>query len=155
MAPSQQPNVPKTFTRASARQRLIAAIVFFAIAGSFAALWLVAHYNITLYPFPCGFKQRYGLPCPTCGFTHAAIYFAQGQIIRSFYTQPAAALFCILAVATAFFAFLVTASGIYSPLLERRITSVKLRYIIAALVLVLAAGWAVTLARTLAERSGR
>lgn len=155
MAQSQQPNVPKTFTSASARQRLIAAIVFFAIAGSFAAFWLIARYNINLYPFPCGFKQRYGLPCPTCGFTHAALYFAQGQIIRSFCTQPAAALFCTLSVVTAFFAFLVAAFGLYSPAFERFVLSLKLRYIIAALVFVLVAGWAVTLARTLAEHSGR
>ena len=154
MVPSQQPNIQKTFTRASSRQRLIAAIVFFAIAGSLAVLWLAAHYNITLYPFPCGFKQRYGLPCPTCGFTHAVLYFAQGRIIRSFYTQPAAALFCTLAVVTAFFAFLVAAFGIYSPALKRRLLSLKLRYIIAAFVLVLIAGWVITLARTLAEQSG-
>jgi len=151
MVPGQQPNVQKIFTRASARQRLIAAIVFFAIAGSFAALWLVAHYNITLYPFPCGFKQRYGLPCPTCGFTHAVLYFAQGQIINSFYAQPAAALFCTLAVVTAFFAFLVAAFGIYSPALKRCLLSLRLRIIIAAFVLVLIAGWVVTLARTLAD----
>jgi hypothetical protein len=151
---SQQPNIQKTFTRASARQRLIAAIVFFAIAGSFAAIWLVAHYNITLYSFPCGFKQRFGLPCPTCGMTHAVLYFAQGRIIRSFCVQPAAALFCTLAVVTAFFAFLVAGFGIYSTALKRRLLSLRLRIIIAALVLVLIAGWVVTLARTLAEQSG-
>jgi len=143
--------VPKTFTRATVRQRLIAAVVFFAIAGSFAALWLVARYDINIYPFPCGFKQRFGLPCPTCGYTHAALYFAQGQIIRSFYTQPAAALFCSLAVVIAFFAFLVAVFGIYSPAFKRLILSLKLRYVIAVLVLVLLAGWAVTLLRTLAE----
>ncbi len=150
---SQQPNALKTFARASGRQRLIAAIVFFAIAGSFAAFWLVAHYDINLYPFPCGFKQRYGLPCPTCGFTHAVLYFAQGRIVRSFSAQPAAALFCTLAVVTAFFAFLIAAFGIYSSALERRITSVKLRYIIAALVFVIVAGWVVTLVKTLAENN--
>ncbi len=155
MALSQQPNAPKTFTHATARQRLTAAIVFFAIAGSFAALWLVAHYNINLYPFPCGFKQRYGLPCPTCGMTHAALYFAQGQIIRSFYTQPAAALLCTLAVVVALFAFLIAAFGVYSKTFERLILSLKLRYIIAALVFVLIVGWVITLATTLAENSGR
>jgi hypothetical protein len=155
MSQIQQPNAPKTFTRATARQRLTAAIVFFAIAGSFAALWLVAHYNINLYPFPCGFKQRYGLPCPTCGMTHAVLYFAQGQIIRSFYTQPAAGLFCTLAVVAAFFAFLIAVFGVYSGTFERLILSLKLRYIIDALVFVIIVGWAVTLARTLAEHSVR
>lgn len=155
MDPSQQPNLTKTFTRATTRQRLIAAIVFFAIAGSFAGFWLVAHYNINLYPFPCGFKQRYGLPCPTCGFTHAVLYFSQGQIIRSFSAQPAAALFCTLAVVIAFLAFLVATFGIYSPLFERLILSLKLRYVIAVLVLVLAAGWAYTLTITLLQRGSQ
>ena len=154
MVSSQQLNAAKTFTRATNRQRLIAAVVFCAIAGSFAALWLFAHYNITLYPFPCGFKQRYGLPCPTCWFTHAVLYFAQGRIIDSFYAQPAAGLFCSLAAAVAFFAFLIAVFGLYSPALERRLVSLKLRYIIAALVFVLVAGWVVTLLKTLAENSG-
>jgi hypothetical protein len=152
--PGQQPIAPKTFTRASAHQRLAATLVFLAIIGSFAALWIVGHYKITIYPFPCGFKQRYGLPCPTCGMTHAVIAFAQGNIICSFYIQPTAAFFCLLAIATAFFAFITAAFGIYSPAFERRITSLKLRCIVAALVLIFAAGWAVTLARTLAEHRG-
>jgi len=139
------------FTRVSARQRLTASIVFFAIVGSFAALWLVGHYGITLYPFPCGFKQRYGLPCPTCGMTHAVLAFARGHVIRSFYVQPAAAFFCLLAVAAAFFAFIVAAFGVYSPAFERQLASLKLRYIVAALVLIVAAGWAVTFARALAD----
>jgi len=151
MDPSQQLNGLKTVARATAHQRLIAAVVFLALAGSFAALWLVAHYNINLYPFPCGFKQRFDLPCPTCGFTHSALYFAQGKIFDSFYAQPAAALFCTLAVAIAFFAFLIAVFGLYSPALQRRILSLKLRYILIALVLVLSAGWAFTLAKTLAE----
>jgi hypothetical protein len=155
MVSGQQLNSAKTFTRASSRRRLVAAVVFFVIAGSFVALWLVAHYDITLYPFPCGFKQRFGLPCPTCGFTHAVLYFAQGKIIDSFYAQPAAGLFCALAAVVAFFAFLVAVFGLYSPALERRIVSLKLRYILAALGLVLVAGWAFTLLKTLAEHSGR
>jgi hypothetical protein len=153
MGPSQQLNSPKIISRATARQRLIAAVVFLALVGSFAALWLVAHYNINLYPFPCGFKQHFGLPCPTCGFTHSALYFAQGKIFDSFNAQPAAALFCAIAAVIAFFAFLIAAFGLYSPALQRRILSLKLRYILVALVLVLAVGWAFTLAKALAEQS--
>ena len=44
--------------------------------------------------------------------------------------------------------------GVYSPLVERRLASLKLRYILAALFLILAAGWAVTLARAIAQNSG-
>ncbi len=147
---SQQPN--RFFTWASPRQRLIAAVLLFLIVGSFAGLWLIARYEIPIYPYGCGFKQRYGLPCPTCGMTHAVLAFAQGHIIRSFYTQPAAALFCSLAVVVAFLAFLTAVFGIYFPSFQRWLSSLKLRYILAAILLVLAAGWAVTLARALAQR---
>lgn len=155
MDPGQETITPKIFSRASARRRLIAAIVFFAIVGSFAVLWLVAHYEITLYPFACGFQQRYGLPCPTCGMTHAVLAFAQGQAICSFYTQPAAAFFCLVAIATAFFAFLTAVFGIYSPALERNLVSLKVRYIVAVVLLIFFAGWAVTLARAMTEHGGR
>jgi len=137
------------FSRASYRQRLIAALVFFVIVGSFTALWVIGHYNITLWPFVCGFRQLYGLPCPTCGYTTAGMAFAQGQVIRSFYVQPAAAFFCMLAVMVSFFAFLVAVFGVYSPAFERRIVTLKLRYIFAAIVLVVAAGWFVTFARAI------
>lgn len=137
------------FSRASYRQRLIAALVFFAISGSFAALWVVGRYNITLWPFACGFRQLYGLPCPTCGYTTSVLAFAQGRVIRSFYVQPAAAFFCIMAAAAAFFAFLVAVFGVYSPAFERRIVKLKLRYIFIAIALVVAAGWFVTFARAI------
>jgi hypothetical protein len=145
----QEQPVQKTFSRASYRQRLIATLVFFAIAGTFTALWVIGHYNITLWPFVCGFRQLYGLPCPTCGYTTSVMAFAQGQVIRSFYIQPAAALFCTLAVAAAFFAFLVAVFGVYSPAFERRIVTLKLWYIFAAIVLVVAVGWIVTFARAI------
>jgi hypothetical protein len=149
MEPSQQPTV-KLFSFASSRRRLISGVVFLSIAGAFAGLWLIGHYKFTLYPFACGFKQRFGLPCPTCGMTTAVLAFAQGRIIDSFYAHPAAAIFCCLAVITAFFAFLSAVFGIYSPLLEKRLASVKPVYIIVAVVLVLLVGWGVNLARTLA-----
>jgi signal transduction histidine kinase len=81
--------------------------------------------------------------------THAALAFAQGRIIESFCTQPAAAFFCMLAVVAAFFALLIAVFGVYSAFLERRVVSLKLRYIVAAILFILAAGWAVTLARAL------
>jgi len=153
MEPGQQPSSLKLFQRASARRRIIAAFIFLAIAAVFLLAWLMGRYHITLYPFACGFKQRYGLPCPTCGMTTAVLAFAHGHIIRSFYLQPAAAFFCCVAIVIAFFALLTAVFGVYSPLFERRLASLKLRYIIAAILFVFAAGWAVTLARALAENS--
>jgi sorbitol-specific phosphotransferase system component IIC len=115
----------------------------------FAASWVIARYKIPIYPFACGFKQRYGLPCPTCGMTTSVLAFAQGRLIDSFNVQPAAFFFCLLALATAFFAFLIACFGLYSPRLERRIVTLKIRYLIVALALVLIAGWVFTFARAL------
>jgi hypothetical protein len=154
MESGQQPISPKLFSRASASQRLIAVGILLFIAGGFLLAWLMGQFHLTLYPFPCGFKQRYNLPCPTCGMTTAVIAFSHGHIINAFYIQPAAGLLCCLAVVIAFFAFLVAVFGVYSPSIERRLASLKLRYIFAVLLLIFAAGWAVTLARAIAQNSG-
>ncbi|MBN2019454.1 MAG: DUF2752 domain-containing protein [Sedimentisphaerales bacterium] len=148
----QRLSSPQIITRATRRQRLIAAIVLLSIGGCFAACWIVARYKIPIYPFGCGFKQRYGLPCPTCGMTTSVMAFAQGRFRDSFYIQPAAFVFCSLIVIIAFFAFLTAAFGIYSPRFWRRLVSIKLRYYIIISALVLIAGWAITLARALASK---
>ena len=137
-----------------AAQRLIAAGIFLLIAAGFLLGWLMGHFHFTIYPFPCGFKQRYNLPCPTCGMTTAVIAFARGDIAGAFYAQPAAGFFCCLSAVIAFFAFLIAVFGVYSPLIERWFASLKLRYVFAVLLLIVAAGWAVTLARAIAQNSG-
>jgi hypothetical protein len=40
----------------------------------------------------CGFYQRTGYPCPTCGMTTAFAYMVRGRPIQAFITQPAGAL---------------------------------------------------------------
>jgi len=154
MESGQQPISPRLFSRASANQRLIAAAIFIVIAAGFALGWLMGQFHFSLYPYPCGFKQRYNLPCRTCGMTTAVIAFSHGHICDAFYAQPAAGFFCCFATVIAFFAFLVAGFGVYSPLVERQLASLKLRYILAALFLILAAGWAVTLVRAIAQNSG-
>ena len=152
MQASQQLNKPKIFRRASFRQRLTAAFICLAVAALFAVLWLAADGKINLSRWlnPCGFRQRYGLPCPTCGMTSSALAFVQGKIFESFYVQPAGALFCCLLVIAAFFAFLTAVFGIYFRFLERFFAEIKVRHIILAVIVIIAAGWAVTLARALA-----
>jgi hypothetical protein len=154
MESGQQPILPKLFSRASATQRLIAAAIFLVIAVCFLLAWLMGHFHFTIYPFPCGFKQRYNLPCPTCGMTTAVVAFARGDIADAFYTQPAAGFFCMLAIVITFFAFLVAVFGVYSSSIERRLVSLKLRYIFAVFLLIFAAGWAFTLVRAIAQNSG-
>ena len=123
------------------------------LAAFFGLFAVAGHYKITLWPFPCGFKQRYNLPCPTCGVTTSVVAFAQGKILESFYIQPAAALLCCVLAVSAFLAFFIAVSGIYFGFLNRFFTEVKIKYIILALIIIVAAGWAVTLARALAANN--
>jgi len=140
----------KIFSRASRRQRAIAAVVFLTLAACFALLWLAGHYKFSLWPYSCGFRQRYNLPCPTCSMTTSARAFAQGRILESFYIQPAAGLLCSMLAVSAFLAFFVAVFGVYFRFLERFFAQVKIKYIILALIVIIACGWAVTLARALA-----
>jgi len=152
MQTDQPSDKPRIFHRASLRQRLWAGLVCVAVAALFAVLWLAADGKIDLSRWldPCGFKQRYNLPCPTCGITTSAVAFASGKIFESFYIQPAGALFCCILVLIAFFAFLTAVFGIYFRFIERFFAEVKVRYIILAVIVIIAAGLAVTLARALA-----
>ncbi len=153
MQTGQHSNRAKFIRRASSHRRITAALVLLAIAGFFGLIWAVGHYNIVLTPGGCAFRQQYNLPCPTCGMTTAAIAFVRGHILLSFYTQPAAAFFCSVLLLTAFFALLTAVFGVYFSIFERLGNQVKLRYWLLALLIILAAGWAVTLARALAENN--
>jgi hypothetical protein len=152
---SQQLNKPKFFYRASAAQRKIAALVCLGIIVFFTVFALAGHYKIDMGLFLgyCGFKQRYGLPCPTCGMTTATLAFAQGRIIEAFYIQPACGLLCSLMVVAAILSFIIAVFGIYFRFIERFFMEVKLRYMIIALAIIIIAGWAVTLARSLAANN--
>jgi len=155
MQASQELNKRKIICRATSRQRAIAGLVLSALVVLFGLLWLAANdkINIGLLLGPCGFKQKYGLPCPTCGMTTSALAFAQGKIFESFYIQPAAALLCSIGAVVAFWAFLIAVFGIYFGFLERFFAEVKVKHIILALIIIIASGWAVTLARALAANS--
>ena len=83
--------------------------------------------------------------------TTAAMAFADGKILTAFYIQPAAAFLCLILAIIAFLALLSTIFGIYYKFLRRFSAEIKTRYIILALVIVIVAGWAVILARALAD----
>jgi hypothetical protein len=153
MQVNQQLNKVKILCRASPHQRLVAGAVFLMLAASFGLFAMAGHYKIPLWPFPCGFEQRYNLPCPTCGVTTSVKAFAQGKILESFYIQPAAALLCCGLAVSAFLVFFVAVFGIYFDFLNRFFTKVKIKYIIIALIIIIAAGWVVTLARALAANN--
>jgi len=155
MHASQQLNKPKFFYRASSGQRKVSAIVCLGIIVFFAVFALAGHYKIDMGRLLgyCGFKQRYGLPCPTCGMTTATLAFAQGRILEAFYIQPACGLLCCVIVLAAIMAFIIAVFGVYFRFVERFFEEVKIRYMILALVVIIIAGWAVTFARALVENN--
>jgi hypothetical protein len=152
---SQQVNKAKFSRKASWRQRAAAGVFFVAIAGVWLLLYLAGNGKIDLGILmgPCGFKQQYNLPCPTCGMTHSAIAFAEGKIFESFYIQPSGALFCSVLTICAFLALLTGVFGVYFTYIDRFFREVGIGYIIAALLIITAAGWAVTLARAIAAKN--
>jgi hypothetical protein len=155
MQASQQLNKSKFFCRASYHQRVASAVIFLVLLTFFGLLWLAAHYKLTLSPYVCGFKQKYDLPCPSCGMTTSVYKFARGEIFGyngAFYIQPAAALLCSVLVVVALLAFIIAVFGVYFGFIDRFFKEVKIRHIILALIIIVAAGWAVTLARALAAR---
>jgi len=155
MRTGQQLNELKIFCCASSRERLRAGLVFLCLAGLFGLLVLAAQskINIGWWFGPCGFKQRYNLPCPTCGMTASVLAFGRGEIVKAFYNQPAAALFCCALVVIAFLAFLMAIFGVYIAFLNRFFTKVGIKNIIYAVLAVITAGWAVTLTRALLANS--
>lgn len=142
----------KILCRASSRQRIVAGAIFIGIVVLFGAFALAEHYKIGIWPFGCGFRQRYDLPCPTCGFTASALAFSQGRIFEAFYIQPAAAFLCCVLATSTLLALFTAVWGTYFCSLNRFFAEVKVRYIILALIIIIAAGWAVTLARAMAAK---
>lgn len=47
----------------------------------------------------CGFYERTGYPCPTCGMTTAFAHIAHGQVFRALAVQPAGALLGLACIA--------------------------------------------------------
>ena len=155
MNASQQSNKPKFFYRASPSQRLVAAIVFLGIILFFGIFALAGHYKVDMGRWLgyCALKQQTGWPCPTCGMTTATLAFAQGRIFEAFYIQPACGFLCSVLIIGAILAFIIAVFGIYFRFIERFFTEVKLRYMIIALIIIIAAGWVVTLARAAAAKN--
>lgn len=52
-------------------------------------------------PFACPFKGLTGLPCATCGMTHAFVHLAHGRLLAALAASPLGALLAALAWAFA------------------------------------------------------
>lgn len=85
--------------------------------------------------------------------TRATLAFARGQIGQAFNIQPAACLIYSIAVVAAALALFVAVSGIYPNFIKNFFAEIRVRYMILALVIVLASGWAVTLARAISAQT--
>jgi len=156
MRASQQLSKSRIIRKASPGERLIAAVVLLAVGGFIGFIVLSAFGKIDigrLLP-PCGFRQRWHLPCPTCGMTTAALAFGRGEVLKAFYIQPAAGLLCCAVIGVALIALVIAVFGVYFRFLDRFFAEVKARYIVLALLIIIAAGWVVTLSRELAARNG-
>ncbi len=151
----QPANVAKILRRASSRERTAAAVIALAVVVLFGGLWGLQklHFDFGRVLDPCGFKQRTGYPCPACGMTTSVLAFARGEVFSAFYIQPASAFICSLLVAMAFLALLTAFFGVYFKIFDRILREMKIAYLIVALLVILTAGWAVTLARAYAARA--
>jgi hypothetical protein len=98
---------------------------------------------------PCGFKLKYGLPCPTCGMTGAVKLFCSGEFIASFMAQPAAAFLCMLLIIVGIFAGLEAVLGVNLWLISFLTDLRNIGYILVIIGLIIALGWLVTLARAI------
>jgi len=127
----------------------MAGLFFLSVAALVALLALcrMLGFNISRLFLPCGFQQRYHLPCPTCGWTTALKAFSQGHFIQAFCIQPAASLICLGLLVCAVTALYIALSGVYPVFVGALYREVKLKHALWALVIIVLAGWAVTFLR--------
>jgi len=143
----------KIYRSATRQQRLISAVLFLFIVAFFTTALLMASGKLNLSRWmTCGFRQRYGLPCPSCYMTTSSLYFVKGSFIQSFIAQPAAFVLCVVLIITGFLTFLTAVFGIYFTFIDYFFYRANIKYIILAVLVIAAAGWVVTLARTFADR---
>ena len=152
---SRVPNDFKLFVGASRRQRVRAGVVLAVLGALFVLFGLMAGSVIDpdMWLDPCGFKQKYGYPCPTCGMTHSVLCFARGRVFEAFYVQPAAAFICCVMIIVFFLALLTAVFGIYLRALDSLFSQVRPKHLLLTLVIVIAAAWAVTLSRAMIHES--
>ena len=87
----------------------------------------------------CGFLQRTGLPCPSCGMTTSFAWFVRGNIAASLYVQPMGTILAILCGMTVWGAGYVAAVG--RPL-YRLVAAIPARYHALPLLVLALIAWA-------------
>lgn len=147
----EQSNSVNKHERVTPCQRITAGAVFVAVVAVFAVLFAGGRGWIDMGRLfgICGFKQVYGLPCPTCYVTTSGMAFVKGRILESFYIQPAGAVLCCALVAAQVVALLISVFGVNFRFLHQPLGWRMIKYFVASALIILAAGWAVTLSRAL------
>ncbi len=86
-----------------------------------AASFLAARFLPVLeLPYPCPFRALTGLPCASCGMTHAFVLLAHGEALGAFAASPLGALLALGAWAYAAFDLVRVAAGVPLPRLGPR-----------------------------------
>lgn len=102
---------------------------------------------------PCGFQQRHGLPCPTCGMTTATLAFARGKIYQAFRSQPAAAIICLGLFFWGSSALMAAMIGQIPRPIWKACRAVRPRWFAVAAVLLIIVVWLIRLALAWPYRS--
>ena len=140
----------QSYKRCSRQYRMVAMVILMVCLGILilAALavprsqGLGSHTSLGLPA--CGFLQRTGLPCPTCGMTTAFAYVVRGRLDKAFMAQPAGMLAALLCLCAAGAAGFVVISGRCLDKYTDYIFFKWFKLLIWALVIFLAGwGWAV------------
>jgi hypothetical protein len=143
MNKGQSLSIGKSQNRISLGGRITAGGIALLMAGGFFFFWACDHGWIDLAPMLgiCGFKQRFGLPCPGCGWTHSIQAFTAGRIKEAFCLQPAAAVFCLAAIAVFFFALHIAIFGVDFAFLRWVRSPGGIKVLIFAAVAIILIGW--------------
>lgn len=91
----------------------------FALLG--AASFLAARFLPLLdVPFTCPFRALTGLPCATCGMTHAFVHMARGEVALAARSSPLGAALALAAWAYSALDLARAALGLPWPVLPER-----------------------------------
>ncbi|MGA2915867.1 MAG: DUF2752 domain-containing protein [Sedimentisphaerales bacterium] len=144
-------NKSNWFYKSTKQDRITFLWVFVITIFLFVLFYLIKQGFINIAPAGgCAFLRNTGLPCPTCGWTRAINAFMEGRIITAFYIQPGAAAGCIILAGMGVFSLLSAGLGVnFSFLPPVRLW--QLKYIVLTIIIILTAGWAVTIARALIQ----
>ena len=115
--------------------------VLAAAAAALRPLWLAVAPELP----GCAFRAITGVPCPTCGTTHAAVALLHGRLLAAFAANPLAALAIVGFFAGGLLAPLWVVAGGKMPVLPSPLPArVRLLAVLVAL-----AGWAYVIAASL------